>query len=162
MKKNRFKSLIVLALVLFAGRITVYGNDKIPIKPVPKDKCIVCGMFVAKYPDWTGEIIFNDGDVLFFDGCKDLFKYYFKMKKYSPEKDMSDISAIFVTDYYDVSFIRANDAFYVIGSDVYGPMGKELIALVSEAEAEDFYNDHRGKQILRFDEISLNLIDRLD
>lgn len=162
MKKNRFKSLIALALVLFTGRITVYGNDAIPIKPASKDKCIVCGMFVAKYPDWTAEIIFNDGDVFFFDGCKDLFKYYFKMKKYSQERDKSEISAVFVTDYYDISFISAFDALYVIGSDVYGPMGRELIALKSIAEAEEFLNDHQGKQILRFDEISLHLIDRLD
>ena len=48
-----------------------------PVQPSKKDKCPVCGMFVYKYPDWVGEIIFKDGSIAFFDGAKDLFKFYF-------------------------------------------------------------------------------------
>lgn len=162
MKKYPFPALILLILVVFCARITVYADDTAPVNPAKNDKCIVCGMFVSKYPDWIGEIIFNDGRVLFFDGCKDLFKYYLNVKKYSRDKDRSDISAIYVTDYYDVSFINAVNAFYVVGSDVYGPMGRELVAVRSESDAEAFLKDHQGKQIIRFNEISNDLIHRLD
>ena len=39
-------------------------------------------MFVYKYPDWLAEIIYNDDSVEFFDGAKDLFKFYFNPDKY--------------------------------------------------------------------------------
>ena len=29
--------------------------------PGPRDICQVCGMFVAKYPDWIATILFADG-----------------------------------------------------------------------------------------------------
>ena len=71
-------TLIVLALTM----TTVYGGERKPVKPSEKDKCSVCGMFVAKYSDFLAEVIFKDGSTFFFDGTKDMFKYYFDLKKY--------------------------------------------------------------------------------
>ncbi len=51
------------------------------IKPSPKDKCPVCGMFVVKYPDFVGEIVFKDGSYAVFDGAKDMFKYYLELSR---------------------------------------------------------------------------------
>ncbi|MBW1743999.1 MAG: nitrous oxide reductase accessory protein NosL [Deltaproteobacteria bacterium] len=133
-----------------------------PVKPSPKDKCPVCGMFVAKYPDWVGEIIFNDGTVFFFDGAKDLFKYAFNLKKYNPKKDKEHIAAIYVTEYDTVNLINAHDAYYVIGGDVYGPMGRELIPFETKPDAEEFLRDHKGKKIVRFDGVTPEIIDSLD
>ncbi len=76
--------------------------DRKPVKPSPKDKCPVCGMFVAKYPDWITQILFKDGSYAFFDGAKDMFKYYFNLKKYNPSKKPGDIESIYVTDYYSL------------------------------------------------------------
>ena len=81
-------------------------------------------MFVAKYPDWVAEIIFKDGSYAVFDGTKDMFKYYFDMGKYNPSKKQLDIDSIYVTDYYTLTFIDGHKAYYVIGSDVYGPNGE--------------------------------------
>jgi nitrous oxide reductase accessory protein NosL len=39
------------------------------------------------------------------------------------------LEAIGVTDYYRVQRIDAHKAYYVVGSDVLGPMGHELIPL---------------------------------
>lgn len=119
-------------------------------------------MFVAKYPDWVAEIIFPGGDVVFFDGAKDLFKYYFKMGKYDSQRSLEEIAAIFVTEYYDLKLIDAHKAFYVVGSNVYGPMGHELIPFASSADAKEFMKDHQGKKIVRFKEISPKLIAPLD
>ena len=126
------------------------------------DKCPVCGMFVYKYPDWTAEIIFEDGAVFFFDGAKDFFKFYFNLKKYHPQKTHTDISAIYVTEYYDVKLINAQDAFYVIGSDIYGPMGRELIPFESETDAREFMKDHKGKRVLKFKNVKPSVINKLD
>jgi nitrous oxide reductase accessory protein NosL len=153
----------VVAIFVFTMLVSgVMAEDKRPAQPSKKDKCPVCGMFVYKYPDWVGEILFSDGSVHFFDGAKDLFKYYFNLKKYNPAKTIEDISAIYVTEYYDMKIIDAKTAFFVIGSDVYGPMGKELIPFVSKADAEAFKKDHKGTRILRFDDIKPGIIKKLD
>ena len=119
-------------------------------------------MFVYKYPDWLGEIIFKDGSAAFFDGAKDLFKYYFNLKKYNPAKTIKDIAAIYVTEYYDFEVIDARSAYYVVGSDVYGPMGKELIPFVNQSDAGAFKQDHKGKHILRFENVNPGVIKKLD
>jgi nitrous oxide reductase accessory protein NosL len=132
------------------------------VKPSPKDKCPVCGMFVAKYPDFTTHLQFRDGTVVFFDGSKDLFKYLLDMKKYAPGRTASDISRIMVDDYYSLAPIDARSAWFVAGSDVYGPMGKELIAFGKEADAKEFNRDHRGKKILRFKDVTPAILAELD
>jgi copper chaperone NosL len=131
-------------------------------KPAPKDKCPVCGMFVAKYPDFLAEIVFKDGSRAFFDGAKDMFKYHLDIKKYDPGKTPTDIAAIYVTDYYSLEPIDGSEAYYVIGSDVYGPMGKELIPFGKEGEAKEFMDDHMGKAILRFREVRDSVVRGLD
>ncbi len=121
-------SLYIFFLFLFFSAIApAWGEEKKALKPSQKDKCPTCGMFVAKYPDFITGIWFKDGNYAFFDGAKDMFKYYLNLKKYNPTKKGSDIETIQVTDYYDLAPTDGFKAFYVIGSDVFGPMGRELI-----------------------------------
>ena len=151
-----------LAAAILIGTLVASALAGEPTKPSPSVKCPVCGMFVAKYPDWVCQIHFKDGSVEFFDGAKDLFKYYFGVKKYHAQRTQKDIAAIYVTEYYDVRHIDAHKAFFVIGSDVYGPMGKELIPLASRGDAEVFLKDHKGRRILKFDEVTAKIIGSLD
>ncbi|TAN44762.1 MAG: nitrous oxide reductase accessory protein NosL [Nitrospirae bacterium] len=132
------------------------------VKPTQKDKCPVCGMFVAKYPDFTAGIVFKDGSHAVFDGVKDMFKYYFNMKKYNPSKKAEDIGSVFVTEYYGLGPVDARKAFFVFGSDVHGPMGRELIPFEKMSDATGFMKDHRGKRILKFSEITPDIIRKLD
>ena len=132
------------------------------LKPQPGDRCPVCGMFVAKYPDWGSGIIYQDGLVLFFDGAKDLFKFYLEPHKFKSNKRRQNIKDIYVTEYYDLNLIDAANAIYVIGSDVYGPMGRELIPFKSEEDAKEFLRNHQGKKILVFNEVDSSLIKTLD
>jgi nitrous oxide reductase accessory protein NosL len=133
-----------------------------PIKPTEKDKCPVCGMFVYKYPDFISEIIFRDGSYAVFDGAKDMFKYYFNFKKYDPKKKVADIVSLYVTDYYTLTLVNGFKAYYVLGSDICGPMGRELIPFEKEADAKEFSIDHKGKSIKRFKDISYEMIKGLD
>ena len=150
---------LTLTLTLFSP---ARAEDPKPLKPTPKDKCPVCGMFVAKYPDWLAQVIFKDGSHAHFDGAKDIFKYLFNLKKYNPSKKAEDIQAIYVTDYYDLSPINGREAFFVIGSDIYGPMGRELIPFQKEADARGFMKDHKGKILLKFKEVTPEIIRGLD
>jgi nitrous oxide reductase accessory protein NosL len=119
-------------------------------------------MFVAKYPDFVAAVTFRDGTRAYFDGVKDMMKYYFNLRKYNPSKKIEDIVQIHVTDYYSLGLIDGFKAFYVSGSDIYGPMGKELIPFEKAGDAKEFLNDHKGKTVLRFQDISQDAVKGLD
>ncbi len=151
-------SLVILA---FAATLSASADEGGPVRPGPKDKCPVCGMFVSKYPDWIASMRLKDGSSVFFDGPKDLFACYLDLGKYLPGKSLSDVVSIRVMDYYEVQPIDARTAWYVMGSDVYGPMGKELIPFGSRGAAEEFLKDHQGTTVLRFDDVSRKTLSAL-
>lgn len=154
---------IIPAVVLFC-LLAVAASDaaeKGAVSVPAGAKCPVCGMFVAKYPDWTASARFKDGTTSFFDGPKDMFSHYFDTARYTPGKRQTDIVALSVKEYYSLAMIDARAAFFVIGSDVYGPMGNELIPFSTEKDAASFKLDHKGKRILRFNEITRQIIQSL-
>ncbi len=155
----RIQHVLLLAVLMFAS--PVLAEDQ-RIHAADGDKCPVCGMFVAKYPDFLAQVVFTDGSTAFFDGTKDMFKYLLDLQRYVPSKKAADIEKIHVTDYYSMNAIDGRTAWYVVDSDVYGPMGKELIPFGSEAEAKEFMSDHGGKRLLRFADIAPELIGTLD
>jgi copper chaperone NosL len=112
--------------------------------------------------DWAAQIVFKDGSYAVFDGAKDLFKCYHNLGKYYPSRRQSDIDSIYVTDYYSLQFIDAYKAEYVMGSNVYGPMGNELIPFAAAGDAKEFMNDHKGKVILKFKDVGPNILKGLD
>jgi copper chaperone NosL len=158
--------LIIVAGLLLVGVLEgaplLWAQGVKAIKPGPKDKCPVCGMFVAKYPDFVAVLGFKDGTPAFFDGVKDMMRYYFNLEKYNPSKKREDLAQIHVTDYYTLGFVDGFKAFYVSGSDIHGPMGKELIPFQKEGDAKEFLKDHKGKAVLQFQDISADVVKRLD
>jgi len=110
-------------------------------------------MFVAKYHPWVATIVFADGAQVFFDGPKDLFRYLLDPEKFQVQD--RTIAEVFVTDYYRVRFIDARTASFVLGSDVMGPMGGELVPFETSQEAETFALDHGGQEILAFDDVTM-------
>jgi nitrous oxide reductase accessory protein NosL len=158
---KRLFLIIVAGLLLVCAPLLWAQGEKV-VKPGPKDKCPVCGMFVAKYPDFVAVLTFKDGAHAFFDGVKDLMRYYFNLQKYNPARKRDDIAQIHVTDYYTLGFIDGFKAFYVSGSDIHGPMGKELIPFEKEGDAKEFLKDHKGKAVLQFRDISADVVKRLD
>ena len=127
---------------------------------VPKDaKCPVCGMFVSKYPKWT-TMMEHDGKRYYFDGVKDMMKYYIFDGDFV--YDRTHITQMKVSDYYTLEAIPAKEAFYVLDSDVFGPMGRELIPFKNLKSAEDFSADHNGRSIVKFDEITDSMLMKLD
>lgn len=157
--KRTVAFLVLLSLWVVAPAAAA---EKAPPAPSAKDKCPVCGMFVAPYPNWVGGILFKDGARFYFDGPKDLFAYYFAPGRYGSARKRADIAEIYVTDYYSVAAIDGRKAFYVVGSDVRGPMGKELVPFAKKTDADGFLKDHKGEKVLRFDEITPATLQRPD
>lgn len=122
-----------------------------PPNPGTKDKCPVCGMFVAKYPEWIAAARLPEGLWVYFDGAKDGFTFIKNPGKYRPRAGAP--TAVFVRDYYRLEWVDANQAWFVLGSNVLGPMGEELVPFATEAGARAFLRDHAGKRLLRFRDV---------
>lgn len=133
-----------------------------PPRPGTRDTCPVCGMLVSKYPNWVATIAYKDGHAHHFDGAKDMFKFWHEPAKYAAGHRREDMAAMWVTDFYDLKPVDARQAWFVVGSDVLGPMGHELVPLATQTDAADFMKDHKGRRILRFDEVTRDLPFKLD
>ncbi len=131
-------------------------------KPGERDVCPVCGMFGAKDPSWIATIRVRDGRLEHFDGAKDLWKFLLDMPRWARGRAVDDVEAIGVTSDYEGERIAARPAWYVVGSDVFGPMGHELVPHASEADAKEFLADHKGRRILRAADVTLALLTALD
>ena len=129
-----------------------------PKRPGKQDRCPVCGMFVAPYHDWVSTLQFQDGSQLFFDGAKDLFRYYFSLPNKHDSRTRKQVAGIYLTDYYSTRLLPVEQLYLVIGSDVYGPMGHELIPVDGADAARSFLKDHRGTKIIRFEQLTPQLL----
>lgn len=150
------------AVAIYLARKEVTRHKHSDVIEVPKDaKCPVCGMFVAKYPKWAAEVQIDESKH-YFDGVKDMMKFYFKPAEFHKKATQSMITKLVVSDYYTLKAVDAKSAWYVIGSNVHGPMGHELIPFGNKKDAEAFKKDHYGKQIVSFEQITDEMIRALD
>ncbi len=122
--------------------------------PPPRARCPVCGMFLEPYPEWWAEAVFADGGRALFDGVKDLVRFLADRGRYAPERAGGAPRLVRVTDYYTLAALAAESAFYVVGSDVLGPMGREYVPFATREAAEEFARDHRGTGVLVFRELA--------
>jgi nitrous oxide reductase accessory protein NosL len=160
LKSIRFILPLAVACLLLT-RLPLMAAGQVP-PPGAQDKCPVCGMFVARYPAWLTSIVYKDGTVLYFDGPRDMFAYWLKPGAYGPARPAATIAAIRVKDYYTLGETDAYNAFYVIGSNVHGPMGKELVPFARSADAEAFRLDHKGTKVLRFSDVTPAILTSLE
>jgi nitrous oxide reductase accessory protein NosL len=169
-RRNCIKFLVCSGIVFFIpdtwaldlSREKKSTERKLYIPVTEKDRCPVCGMFVHPYPKWITQIQFADGTHHSFDGMKCMCRFFINPEKYDAIQKKQGIKLILVRDYYTLKFIEHDTAFYVVGSDVFGPMGHELIPFDSEKNAKTFLTDHKGLKILRFNEINSDLLNKLD
>lgn len=146
-----------LALAETGQPAAVGARSEVLPAPVEKiaarEKCPVCGMFVARYPEWISQLHLDGGEVHFFDGIKDLLAYYFQPANFGGRAE-AEVKAIWTKDYYTLEWLEARQAYFVVGSSVHGPMGHEFLPLASREAAETFMRDHQGSDILTFDQIT--------
>ena len=65
-------------------------------------------------------------------------------------------------NYYELAPVDGLKAWYVAGSDVYGPMGRELIGFQKEEDAREFMADHAGKVLYKFQDVTREVVEGLD
>ena len=161
---RRFMSRLLL-LVLMGGLIAistaVQGTAVTPAVPGADDRCPVCGMAVQPHQDWLTQVRFDDGSTLFFEGPKDMFRYLHSPHSYARDKAELEIVATFVTTWGDQRTIPLERAWFVIGSDVKGPAGEELVALGSIEEANKFIIEHGGTRLCEAGDVSPSVLAQL-
>ena len=158
MKKAFAKGLVFGMFFLFvSGAAQIFAAEKTVVQD---ERCPVCGMFVAKYPEWITRLEMSDGHIHSFDGVKDMMAYFNEPQKYGAAEGVKAVKVL-VKDYYTLDWVDGKTALYVIGGDVMGPMGHELVPFASREAAENFMNDHHGEKILSFADITPELIGKM-
>lgn len=149
---------ILLTTMLALGMLVAVNARaaaNLPVEVEGHERCAVCGMMVAKYPEWIAQIALADGRVVMFDGVKDMLVFYFAPEEYGGE---AEVVEMMVREYYSQEWFDARGALYVVGSDVYGPMGEEFIPFASMEAAETFVRDHHGERILTLEDITPEVV----
>lgn len=118
--------------------------------PAPTDECGNCGMFVEPFPQWNVRVA-TQPQIWF---CSPRCMFVKQQESQQPD-------SIFVNDYYDNQRINGRTAYYVIGSDIIGSMGHDLVPFATAAAAADFLKEHRGRRIVQFAEVKASLLDSL-
>jgi nitrous oxide reductase accessory protein NosL len=148
-----------------AGCLGGSGDGEAPDPVTVEDAwtCDVCGMVVAQHPGPTAELFYADrrpnghDNPARFDSTWEAFSFDF-------ERDDWSRQALYVTDYsavaYEVdtggpeptisrhveasAFADAADVTFVVGSEVVGAMGRDLLGFGDRADAEAFADEYGG------------------
>jgi len=153
--KNGLMGLMFLALMVVVQ--TGYASQDTPQDISADAVCGKCGMHPAKFPNWQTQIVFKDGSMTPFDGCKCMFGFLFDMGKYDETHKADDVAAIYVRDFQNNNWVNGKNATYVVGSKEMGPMGKELIPFSDQTAAEAFQKENGGT-INKFEEVNMDTL----
>ena len=176
MKNTRTHSFSLAAILITAAMVTAFplaspAAELMELPDGPKldltQKCPVCGMIIGgkdgqgvtvTYKDGraagfagVAAAVFKDGHVVGFEGARCLFIYNSVPEKYSIS--VATIARQYVTDFLSKKMIELPKAFLVLGSNVKGPMGYELVAFSSVQEASKFASENDGKWIVQLHEV---------
>lgn len=131
--------------------------------PGPEARCPVCGMYPARFPDWVAAVRFDDGQVHYFDGPRDLFKFLNDVPRYAADKTREEVKVVAVTEHFGGRLVDAREARFVVGSDLMGPMGHDAVPVATENAARLFMAKHGGVAVLGledFDDQRVALLER--
>lgn len=147
-----FAALRVLIVLLTVALTVALGSG---CGGKPRTRCERCGMFTDANPRWAAGAVAAGGRKVSFDAPRCMFAWL---------QDAAGIGAEapWITEYYTQRKHPAAFVWYVVGSDLAGPMGPDLVPIGDEAGARRFRVEHDGRAVLRFDAIDAAVLARLD
>jgi len=128
-------------------------------KPGKKDRCPVCGMFVHKYPGWAAGLVFGSGAKYFHCCPKCMLHNLNNIPKYQPGEKRENLKLIWVTEYYTTKQMNARDVFFVVRTNLVGPMGLDLIPVKGRGAAENLKRDYKGELVVTLDQVTPEIVD---
>ncbi len=153
----------MLFLVGGCGDSEIAPETLPPIAIEAGDECHVCGMIITRFPGPKGEAYGRGGSVPFkFCSTRDLFSFLLQ-----PE-NQSRVTQVYVHDMgatdwehpADSAFVDARAAWYVVDQPLTGAMGPTLASFSRKEAAQAFIQRHGGR-LMRFDDITLEVVANL-
>ncbi len=124
------------------------------------DECHLCGMVIAEYPGPKGESFQGDGNaVVKFCSTRDMFSYILQPENSRQVREVyvHDMSQTPWHKPEDDYFINAKDAWFVVGSNQTGAMGKTLASFSKQQDAKAF-SERYGGQVYDYESISIDIL----
>jgi len=148
-------SLFILSLLLSFSSFPSVSWSKEASEERPH--CPVCGMFADTDLKWQAEIQFKDGTNVLFESPKHAFEYYLKLPQYTKNsRKKNDIKAFLVHDYLSGKRVEARDSHFLVGSQIMGPMGPDILP-VPHKKIPEFQKKYGGEH-LHFSDITLKIL----
>jgi nitrous oxide reductase accessory protein NosL len=137
---------LVVILLVFAALSACGSSEARP------ERCDLCGMIVDESSGWRAGGSAADGSTLVFDAPKCLMRY---------THQRGEVRGAWVIEYYTQERRPARELFYVIGSDLESPMGRDLVPIAGREAGERLVADHHGEAVLSYDEVSAQVVEAL-
>ena len=144
----RTKYIISLILMACIGFIVACNNVN-PKEPTPptihygEDICELCGMIISE-ENHAAAYLTKDGHGHVFDDIGDMFKSY--------QDNKEEVTALFVHNYEDKLWMRAELTYYVVNEEIHTPMLSGIAAFATEMQAKEFAKKY-DSEALSFDEM---------
>jgi len=116
------------------------------LRPGPSDRCPLCGMFPAKWPESAAGMRLVDGRTFYFC-CNGCLLQAWRRPRTHLGIEIDQIAAMTVLNTFTGKPTDASKAVFVAGSDLVGPMGQEIAAFSNREEATAFRNRHGGRLV---------------
>jgi hypothetical protein len=121
-------------------------------KSKPEQRCKQCGMRIEPASAWRADLVLADGSTASFDTPRCALTAWRTGK--------SQAVSLRVQEYYERRWRGADELRFVIGGDVAGPMGPDLVP-VDPTRVTKFIQDHGADRALRLDEITTDVLSGL-
>lgn len=139
--------MITRRVLLLGLAVAVAAADVACSKKEPR--CRNCGMRIDPTSQWRAELVAVDGTIIAFDTPRCALQSWRGGK--TPAKSLR------VQDYYERRMHDGAEVRFVVGGDVVGPMGPDLVP-VEPALVSKFIQDHGADRALRLDEVTLEVL----
>ena len=138
MRKPSIALFTLIMMSTLAG--AVFAEDQ---KPVPTCDSVGISQVPAEFKQFSLVIPAGIEPSSFYDiGCA----VKFRDKECASRQDAIDNNAE-VHDYSSGEPVKAQDAFFAVGTDVLTPLGHGVVAFKEKAAAEKFASEHKGRVI---------------
>ena len=135
--------ILIFALALAACGRAPSAEPTPPTIHYGEDICDICGMIISE-ERYAAAYVTKDGVGHVFDDIGDLVRAHLVTRE--------EVTAFFVHDYQDKSWLRAETAHYVLSEELTTPMTSGLAAFASSQEAQILAIELQG-QMLTFEDL---------
>jgi copper chaperone NosL len=138
---------------LFAVLVVVAACKPKAREGESSSRCKHCGMKIDPASAWRADLVLADGSTAPFDTPRCALTSWRSGK--------TAATSIRLQEYYDRTWKNGTDLRFVIGGDVVGPMGPDLVP-VDPTRVSKFIQDHTADRSLRLEEVTLDVLTKIN